>query len=153
MPANKARKTGARNQRANAAATDRSGQIRQISDGSAQIVRDAAALLDEEMAAGILAAKQVQQRFQKERRINPEDFRKALEQFRGDAHQIISALDDQIANLTSKENAGLAKRLLRNTHGILDLATEAVNMAAELANQLAQSNLKRDKDSGDKPAR
>ncbi len=153
MAANKAKKTGARSQRMNAAATDRKGRIRQISDSSAQVVRDAAALLDEELAAGILAAKQMQERFHKERRINPEDFRNALEQFRENAHDAISALDEQIAGATSKENGGLAKRLLRNTHDIVDLATELVNMAAEVADQLAQSSLKRDKDSGDKPAR
>lgn len=39
-----------------------------------RIVQDAAALLDEELAAGIVAAKQVQKRFRKERRIDPQDF-------------------------------------------------------------------------------
>jgi hypothetical protein len=38
----------------------------QISKSRSQIVREAAVLLDEEIASGIVAAKQMQQRFQKE---------------------------------------------------------------------------------------
>jgi hypothetical protein len=119
-------------------------QLKQISKSSAQIVKDAAALLDEELAAGIVAAKQVQQRFQKDRRIDAGDFKKTLQKFQGDAHEVVSLLEDQISKLRSQENAELAKRLLHNTHDVVDLAVELVNMGAEIADQLAQSNLKRD---------
>jgi len=48
-------------------------------------VKDAAALLDEELAAGIQAAQQVQQRFRKQGRIDPADFSDALQRFQADA--------------------------------------------------------------------
>ncbi|HET6177172.1 MAG TPA: hypothetical protein VFE61_09585 [Candidatus Sulfotelmatobacter sp.] len=96
------------------------------------------------MAAGIVAAKQVQRRFQKDRSIDPGDFRKALQKFQGDAHDIVGLLDEQVSELRSKENVELVRRLLHNAHDVLDLAVELVNTGAEIANQLAQSNLKRD---------
>ena len=71
-------------------------------------------LLDEEIAAGIVAAKQVQQRFQKERRIDPRDFREALQRFQRDGHEVVDLIDHQLAELRSKENAELTTRLLHN---------------------------------------
>jgi hypothetical protein len=118
------------------------GRIKDISNSSAEIVRDAAALLDQELSAGIVAARQVQRRFQKERRVDPADFKEALQKFQGDAHQIVSSLNDRFGELGSEQNARLVKRLVNHTHDVLDLAVEMVNVGAEIADQLAQSNLK-----------
>lgn len=130
-----------------------SGRFNEIGKSSAQIVKDAAALLDEEVASGIVAAKQMQQRFRKERRIDPGDFKTAITKFQGDAHEVVSLLNGRIAELRSEESIGLTKRLLRNTHDVVDLAVESVNLGAEIVNQLAQTNLKRDARSGGKRRR
>jgi aminoglycoside/choline kinase family phosphotransferase len=100
-------------------------------------------LLDEELASGIVAAKQVQQRFQKERRIDPGDFKDALTRFQGDAHDVVNLLNDQFAEMRSDENAELVKRFTGNAHSLLDLVVELVNTSAELADQLAKSNLQK----------
>lgn len=121
----------------------RSARLKQISKSSSQIVRDAAGLLDEELASGIVAAKQVQQRFQKERRINPGDFKDALTRFQGDAHDVVNLLNDQFAEMRSDENAELVKRFTGNAHSLLDLVVELVNTSAEIADQLAKSNLQK----------
>jgi hypothetical protein len=119
----------------------RSARLKQISKSSSQIVKDAAVLLDEELASGIVAAKQVQQRFQKERRINPGDFKDALTRFQGDAHDVVNLLNDQFAEMRSDENAELVKRFTGNAHSLLDLVVELVNTSAEIADQLAKTNL------------
>ena len=121
------------------AGSERSRRLRQISTNTSQIVRDAASMLDEEVVAGIVAARQMQQRFQKERRIDPSDFKQTLQKFKGNAHEVITLLDDQLAELQSQENTDLAKRFIQHTHGVVDLAVELVNMGAEIANQLVAS--------------
>ncbi len=121
----------------------RSARLKQIGKSSSQIVKDAAGLLDEELAAGIVAAKQVQQRFQKERRINPGDFKDALTRFQGDAHDVVNLLNDQFAEMRSDENAELVKRFTGNAHSLLDLVVELVNTSAEIADQLAKTNLQK----------
>jgi len=126
----------------------RSARIKEISKSSSQIVKDAAVLLDEEIASGIVAAKQVQQRFQKERRIDPGDFKDALTRFQGDAHDAVNLLNDQFAQLRSDENAELVKRFTNNAHSLLDLVVELVNTSAEIADQLAKSNLQRKQGKG-----
>ena len=119
-------------------------RMRKLSKSSAQIVRDAAALLDEELAAGIVAAKQVQMQFRKDRRIDPGDFKKVLDKFQLDAHEVVGVLEEQFSGTQSKANSEFARRLLRNTHDVVDLVVEVVNMAAEIADHLARSNLKPD---------
>ena len=127
----------------------RSARLKQISKSSSQIVKDAAVLLDEEIASGIVAAKQVQQRFQKERRINPGDFKDALTRFQGDAHDVVNLLNDQVAEMRSDDNAELVKRFTGNAHNLLDLVVELVNTSAEIADQLAKSNLQKKQGKGD----
>lgn len=115
-----------------------------IGRSSAQIVKEAAALLDEELAAGIVAAKQVQRRFQRDRHIDPGDFKKVLEKFQVDAHEVVGLLDEQFSEARLKENSQIVRRLLRNTHDVVDLAVEVVHMGVEIADQLARANLKPD---------
>jgi hypothetical protein len=121
----------------------RSERFKQISRSSSQIVKDAAVLLDEEIAAGIVAAKQMQQRFQKERRIDPADFKSLVQKFQSDAHQVVNLFSDQIAELRSKENAELVDNLVRRAHDALDLATEVFVMGADMAAQAVQSRLRK----------
>ena len=122
--------------------TDTGGaRLQQISKGSSQIVKDAAALLDEEMAAGILAAKQMQQRFRKEKRIDPGDFREALQKFQGHAHEVINQLNERLSETSAQENAELIGHFVTNTHDLLDLTVEMVNTSAEIADRLMQSDL------------
>lgn len=116
-------------------------KVKQISRSSSQIVQDAAALLDDEMAAGIVAAKQVQQRFQRERRIDPKDFNEALTKLQGQAHEMINQLNSKLSGAGSKENEELLKRFVDNSHTLLDLTVELINTGAEIADQLAQSNV------------
>jgi hypothetical protein len=108
---------------------------------TSQIVFDAASLLDEEVAAGIVAAKKMQKRFQKERRVDPDDFKEVLQRFQGDAHQVVSLLKQQFTELSSHENSETVARLLGNAHDLIDLVVGMVDIGAEVANQLIQTNL------------
>ena|SRR2546423_2330637 len=121
-------------------------RFKQIGQSSSQIVRDAALLLDDEMAAGIIAAKQMQQRFRKEQRINPGDFKDTLTKFQTDAHEIVNQLNQQFPAMSAPENTELVRRFSDNTHALIDLVVELVNTGAELVDQLAQKNLLRKQD-------
>lgn len=131
---------------------ERSARIEKISRSSSQIVMDAAVLLDEEIASGIVAAKQAQQRLRKERRIDPNDFSEALKRFQGDAHEVVNLLNDQFTRLRSEETIDLVNRFTSSTNNLVDLFVELVNTGAEIADQLAQSNLQKKQDTGDAKA-
>ena len=137
--------TRMKKKRAQESPSPRSKRFNQIGKGSSQIVLDAAALLDEEIASGIVAAKQMQQRFQKERRVDPGDFKDAMKRFQGDAHDIVNMINDQFGTVRSEETGELGRRLSRNAHDLLDLVVEMVNTSAEVADRLVQSNLPKNK--------
>jgi hypothetical protein len=127
--------------RAAAAARDKTDpRFTRIGNSTSEIVTQAATLLDEEIAAGIVAARQMQNRFQRERRIDPGDFRDALTRFQNDAHQVVSLLADQFAALRSQENEEIINRFTANAHGLLDLVVEMVNTGAEVANEVVQQS-------------
>lgn len=132
-------------------AESRSDQFKGISRAGSQIVRDAAALLDEEIAAGIVAARNVQQRFQKQRQVDPADLKDALQRFQGDAHEVVSLLNDQFTELRAEENAELVKRMVTNAHDLVDVVVGVVNMGVEMAAELAQANLARRQGKGARP--
>jgi len=119
-----------------------SGRIKNAAKSVKSIVMDAADILDEEVASGITAARQVQDRFKKENKIDPKDFESALEKFNADAHEVLNMVGKQIDELGSKENSEMTKRLMGRTHDVLDLAIEMVNTGAALANELLQKNTK-----------
>jgi hypothetical protein len=142
MATRKTKSTSSPQKDAAGSGTGQTSRMKRMSQDASTIVRDAAALLDEEVAAGILAAKQVQERLKKERRIDPKDFDGALQKFNADAHEMLTLVGDQLGQLGSAENADLAHRLLGKTHDVLDLTIEMINIGAELANQLVLSKAK-----------
>jgi len=120
-------------------------RIGQISSATSQIVKEAGAVLDEEMAIGIVTAKKMQERFDNERRIDSTDFKEALQRFQNDGHELVGLIDQQIVELRSEENVDLTNRLIANVHNLLDLAAGLVGTGTEIANQLIERNLpKRD---------
>ena len=141
MPAKKSNRaaTGPARPRADAS----NARVKSVGDSSSQIVKEAALLLDDELAAGILAAKQVQKRFRAERRVDPADFKEAVQQLQTHAHEVVSQFSEKISEASSKENVELLQKLVNNSHDLLDLTVELLNTGAELADQLAQSNLQK----------
>ena len=119
----------------------RQARFEQINRAGSQIVREAAALLDEEMAAGIVAARNVQQRMDRERRIDRADFSEALQRLQDDAHQVLNVVSNQLGESRSQDNGELLSRFTRNLHDLLDVVVGVVGTSAEIAGQLAEKNL------------
>jgi ABC-type transporter Mla subunit MlaD len=123
-----------------ASTPEQSARIKNASRSVTNIVKDAAEILNEEVASGIIAARQMQDRFKKENRIDPKDFQSALEKFNADAHEVLNLLTQQIDELHHKDNVELTRRLMDKTHDVLDLSVGMVNISAKMANELIQKN-------------
>jgi hypothetical protein len=107
---------------------------------SAELVKSAAVVLDSEMAVGITAAKAVQQRLDRERRIEPADFRDAVQRFQTDARDLANSLDAQLTGSRLQPNVDLARRFVTRANDMIDLAVGLVTTSAELANEFIQTN-------------
>ncbi len=107
---------------------------------SAEVVRSAALVLDQEMAVGVTAAKSVQQRLAKERRFEASDFKDALLRFQTDARDIVNSLDAQLTGSRLPQNVEVAKRFIGRANDMVDLAVGMVTTTAEIANDFLQAN-------------
>jgi hypothetical protein len=116
-------------------------RLRNLDRNGSRVVRDAALLLDQEISAGIVAAKRMQKRLQQERRIDPADFQEALQRFQGNGHEVIDILNEQVSRVQSRENGALVKHIINNSHDVLDLAVQLVKLGGELANEFVESKL------------
>jgi hypothetical protein len=141
------KQTGATGQQT-ASAKRRFGEI---SNATSEIVKQAGAVLDEEMAIGIVTAKKMQDTFDKERRLDSADFTEALQRFQNDGHELVNLVDQQIVELRSDENVDLTNRLMSNVHNLLDLAVGLVSTGTEIANQLIEKNLPKSNSTVEKP--
>ena len=85
--------------------------IKGLANATSRVVQQAASILEEEVAAGIVAAKQVEDRL-----INVKDLRsgkpdEVIHRFRRDAHEVMDIFID-LAHAASKYVGGLAQRVV-----------------------------------------
>lgn len=92
------------------------------------------------MARGVAAAKAVQKRLATEKRIEPADFRDALQRFQTEGRDIVAALEKQITGSLLSQNVELAKKAIARANDMIDLAVGVVTTSAELANEFIQAN-------------
>src|SRR6476619_4008593 len=109
------------------AAKGSTARLGAITESSSQIVKEAASLLEDEVAAGIVAAKQVQKRLQNERRVDPADFKDSVTRLQTQAHDVVNQFSSQLSDTKLKENVALLQRLVSNSHDLVDLAVEMLN--------------------------
>src|SRR5262245_46195416 len=88
----------------------------------AELVRSAVTVLDQEMAIGVTAAQAVQQRLDREQKIDRADFSSALQRFQTDAHDLVNSLNAQLSGDRLPQNVELAKRYITRANDMIDLA-------------------------------
>jgi hypothetical protein len=76
---------------------------------TSRVVQQAASILEEEIAAGILAAKQVEERLINVRELRAGKPDEVMQRFRRDAHEVVDILLD-VVNATAKSVGDLAQR-------------------------------------------
>lgn len=136
---------------ATSTATDqRPGDLASIGAGTADVILQAASVLQNELAAGLAAARRAEKRFREERRLDPADFEETLSRFRTSGHELVDTARSRFDGLKSQETDELVQRFLEDAHAALDTVMNLVDLAPELANRLLQSG--QPKPSQPKPA-
>jgi hypothetical protein len=99
-------------------------------------VREAASVLERELAAGLAGVRRVETRFTQERRVDPGEFDEVLERFRSNAHELIDVASARVTELGSDDVADLSKRLTRDAHDLFDVALDMFKLAPDAINRL-----------------
>ena len=118
------------------AGTPRADRIREAGSRTSDAVQHAALVFEEELAAGIAGAEQLERRFSAEHRIDPEELRAVTQRFRSDGHDVIDVLAERLGDLRSEETRSLAQRFTTDAHALLDTFANLVNLAPDIVNQL-----------------
>lgn len=133
-------KTGGGSKKARRGAAAEGGRFQPIGDSASEVVKQAAAVLEEELAAGVVASQRIQERFRAERRVDQGEVDDVVERFRSSAHELVEVVGERIAEMGSGETQDLAKRFLGDAHGLLDAAANLATFAPELVNRLVASD-------------
>jgi hypothetical protein len=79
-------------------------------------VEQAASILEEEIAAGIVAAKRVEERFVDVGKVRGKDPKEVMQRFRHDAHEVLDILVDMV-NLATNSLGEVTQRVITITEG------------------------------------
>ncbi|MCU0805235.1 MAG: hypothetical protein MUF79_09130 [Burkholderiales bacterium] len=109
-----------------AAAGDELNALRGAVGATSRIVLQAASILEEEIAAGIVAAKKVEARFVDVDKLRGADPQEVMQRFRRDAHEVVDILID-LVNVATNSLSGLAQRVVRISEAGVGAAAGAVS--------------------------
>jgi hypothetical protein len=109
-----------------------------LGDAASRVVREAASVLEEELAGGIAEARRLQDRLIQDRRVDPEAFRSTMDRLRRDGHELIDLAADRVADFRADDVQDLARRFTRDAHDVLDSVIALVDQAPDIVNGLAE---------------
>lgn len=107
--------------------SDALGAAAGLAGRTSRIVQQAASILEEELAAGIVAAREVEKRFVDVQRLRSADAQEVMQRFRRDAHDVVDILLDMVTVATNAVG-GLTQRAVtvgspKRADGAVPLAT------------------------------
>jgi hypothetical protein len=116
----------------------RQERIKETGTRASDAVQHAATVFEEELAAGIAGAEQLERRFRDEHRIDPRELHNVIGRFRSDGHEVIEVLADRIGELQPGDTRSLAQRFIDDAHGLLDTFANLVDTAPDIVNRLME---------------
>ena len=117
----------------------------EIGKTASQVIQEAASVLEEELATGLIAARKVSRRL--------EDFDEVLKRFRSTGHELIEVARDRIEELGSDTTQELSQRFLYDAQGALDVIVDLIESAPKLADQLLKRDAPVSEENQQKPSK
>lgn len=125
----------------------------EIGKTASQVIQEAASVLEEELATGLIAARKVSRRLATEQRFETEDFDEVLKRFRSTGHELIEVARDRIEELGSDTTQELSQRFLNDAQGALDVIVDLIESAPKLADQLLKRDAPVSEENQQKPSK
>ncbi len=119
----------------------RSETIKDIGKGTSDIIHKAVSILEEEVAAGIVTAKEVDRSIRENKNVQSDELNKLVARLRNDAHDIVNIVSEQFDELRSEESDDLSKKFQKDAHDAVDVMLNIVDVAPDIINLLIESKL------------
>jgi len=145
VPRKKAKKKKVARKKDSERKKERSEILREFGKSTSDIIQKAASILEEEVAAGIVAAKEVERHMREDGDFRSDEFGDIMQRLRRDAHDMVNIISEQVDNFRSSEFDHLGKRFQKDAHDAVDIMLNVMNVAPDIINRLLQTE-KQDKD-------
>jgi hypothetical protein len=114
----------------------RSGQFDGAAEQASSAVRQAASVLEGELAVTLAGARKLERRFAQERRVDQGELDDVLGRVRADIHELIDVGAERLAELRSPDVVDVTQRLTVDAHDFFDMMIDMLTGAPELINGL-----------------
>ncbi|MER7755900.1 hypothetical protein [Kitasatospora sp. NPDC097643] len=111
------------------------GRFSELGEQGSRAVMEAAAVLESELAAGLVDAKAAGARVSGEHRVDPQEFDKLVRRVSDNTHELIDAVSARVLDGTTGDAAEHARKLTTSAHDIVDLLLNLSSLAPAFANQ------------------
>ena len=112
--------------------------LREFGASTSDMIQKAAVILEEEVASGILAAKEVERSMRETGDVRSDSFDDIVVRLRKDAHDVVNIIGEQVEQLRSEEFDELSHRFQRDAHEAVDVLLNVVTNAPNIINRLLQ---------------
>lgn len=113
--------------------------LREFGASTSDMIQKAAVILEEEVAAGLQAAKEVEQSMRQSGEVRSESFDDIVARLRKDAHDVVNIIGEQANQMRSEEFDDLSRRFQKDAHEAVDVLLNVVTSAPNIINRLLQA--------------
>ncbi len=114
--------------------------LREFGASTSDMIQKAAVILEEEVAAGLLAAKEVERSMRESGEVRSDSFDDIVVRLRKDAHDVVNIIGEQVDQMRSEEFDELSHRFQRDAHEAVDVLLNVVTNAPTILNRLLQAS-------------
>lgn len=125
-------------QRSAAQQASREEILKAFGASTSDMIQKAAVILEEEVAVGLLAAREVERSMRETGELRAETFDDILVRLRKDAHDVVNIIGEQADQMRSSEFDELSHRFQKDAHEAVDVLLNAVTHAPTLINRILQ---------------
>src|SRR5215210_4118648 len=116
---------------------DVSPERQQIARDASNVIKQAASILQKEVAASSVSAADMQQKFAATKRVDRGEFKQLADRVREDVHDLIAIMSDMFTELKTDEVQSLVSNVANDAHEVVDTAMNLVENAPDAATRLA----------------
>jgi hypothetical protein len=109
----------------------------QVARDASEAVKQAASILQKELADSAGLARGMQQKFADTRRVEPDEFKVLADRVRKDVHDLIAIAGDMFSELHTDEVQSLVARIATDAHDVVDTTMNLVENTPEAATRFA----------------
>lgn len=113
--------------------------LREFGASTSDMIQKAAFILEEEVAAGLLAAKEVEQSIRQSGEVQSESLDDIVVRLRKDAHDVVNIIGEQADQMRSEEFDDLSVCFQKDAHEAVDVLLNIVTNAPNIINRLLQA--------------